>query len=199
MRPLRTHRSLLAACLLLLACLAAPATAGAAECEGRTLEQPFLPWLDQATYFLAPDGDFTEGAAGWRLEGATVVEENEPYWVHGGDTPAAVRLSDGASATSPWLCAGLLDPTLRLFARSAGDPRGSLRVEVLFTDAQGDVQALSIGAVSGEPAGDWAPTPALPVVANVLPDTPLAFRFTADGINSAWVIDDVYVDPYVKG
>ena len=42
---------------------------------------------DLADYFLAPDGDFSAGGAGWDLAGATVVDENEPWNVHGGETP----------------------------------------------------------------------------------------------------------------
>ena len=42
-----------------------PADDGVARCEGRVIEQPFTAWDDLADYFLAPDGDFTGGGAGW--------------------------------------------------------------------------------------------------------------------------------------
>ena len=45
---------------------------------------------------------------------------------------------------------------------------------------------------------EWAPTPVLPIVANLLDDE-VRFRFTAIGIGSAWVVDDVYAVPYGKG
>jgi hypothetical protein len=43
----------------------------------------------------------------------------------------------------------------------------------------------------------------MPVLANLLTlldgHTSVSFRFTAAGLGSSWEIDDVYVDPYVKG
>src|SRR5262245_14459368 len=78
----------------------------AARCEGRVIEQPFGAWEDTADYFLAPDGDFSAGAAGWDLAGAAVVEDNEPWNVHGSETAAAVRIESGASATTPLICVG---------------------------------------------------------------------------------------------
>ena len=72
---------------------------------------------------------------------------------------------------------------------------GTLKVEVLF----GQGGSLPVGIVAGHIQGDeWAPSPVLPIVANLLDDE-VRFRFTAIGIDSAWVIDDVYVDPYGKG
>jgi hypothetical protein len=193
-------RKLLMLSVLLLS-LVATATARAdvaGRCEGRFIEQPFLAWDDPADYFLAPDGDFSSGAWGWELDGAEVVADNEPSYVHGGDAPAAVSLDSGESATSPSICVGVDDPTMRFFARSTGDPAATLSVEVLYTDADGRPQALPIGAVEAAAAGDWTPTAALPITANTYEMT-VAFRFTAQGAGSSWLIDDVYVDPYRKG
>jgi hypothetical protein len=194
-------RRLLIASLLLLVPLIGAATAQADEatrCQGRVIEQPFTAWGDLADYFLAPDGDFTAGAAGWELAGGQVVADNEPYWVHGGDTPAALELDSGASATTPRICVGLDDPTMRFFARSLGGPMGALSVEVLYTDEAGVDRALTIGAVNGDEADDWTPVTPLPITANTY-EMQVAFRFTAQGPGSAWLIDDVYVDPYRKG
>jgi hypothetical protein len=194
------RRPLLIVSVLLLS-IVAPATAGAedgARCEGRVIEQPFVAWGDLADYFLAPDGDFSGGAAGWELAGAEVVEENEPYYVHGESAPAAVRLESGASATSPTICVAETDPTMRFFARSAGDPTGTLDVEVLYTDELGEPQSLTIGSVAGDTALEWTPTAAMPITVNVY-EMAVSFRFTAHGTGSAWLVDDVYVDPYRKG
>jgi hypothetical protein len=203
-----SHRCLLG-CLLLLAplLLAGRAEAGplldtATDCDRQTLERPFLPWADPAHYVLMPDGTFSARAAGWRLSGARVVAENEPYYVHGDDRPAALAVASGGSVASPAMCVGIQHPTLRFFARSTGSELASLRVEVLFEDAAGDIHSLPIGEVPARDA--WAPTPPLPVVANLLallPDerTAIAFRFTPQGADSSWLIDDVYVDPYGKG
>ncbi len=179
--------------VFLLALLAAPA-ARAEACEGQVLERPFEPWHDSAQYTLLPDGDLSAGGAGWELDGADLVGDNEPWYVHGGSTPGAVRLRDGDSATTPPVCVSLLHPTMRFFARDTGSALGVLTVEVVLEDGV----ALPVGAVLGLLHGGWAPSPVLPVVANLIDDE-VAFRFTATGLGSSWVVDDVYVDPYGKG
>lgn len=195
-----SRRGLGVACAVVATLLmAAPAQADGGDCEGREIERPFLPWLDPGQYFRVPDGGFTDGAAGWQLSGgARVVAENEPWYVHGDEDAAAVRLPRGARAETPPVCVGLLDPTVRFFARNAGGLLGTLRVEVLIQDEGEDVLALPIGVVPGLLADGWAPALPMPVLANLVSPT-VAFRFTASGLDSAWVIDDVYVDPYGKG
>jgi len=201
----RTHtplfRRLLLGIAVLLVPLAGAATAQAndvARCQGRVIEQPFTAWDDTLDYFLAPDGDFSSGGAGWELGGATVVEENEPWNVHGSETAAAVQIDSGASATSPWICVGLDDSTMRFFARSTGDAAGTLDVEVLYSDGDGNEQALTIGTITGDSAVEWTPVTPLPITANTYEMT-VAFRFTAHGSDSSWLVDDVYIDPYRKG
>jgi hypothetical protein len=194
-------RRLLIGFTVLLAPLAGAASAradNAARCEGRVIEQPFTAWDDTLDYFLAPDGDFSSGADGWDLAGAEVVEDNEPWYVHGGTTTQAVRLESGDSATSPMICVGLDDPTMRFFARSTGDPSGTLDVEVLYQDEEGTPQSLLIGTITADSAPEWTPVTPLPITANDYEMT-VAFRFTAQGTDSAWHIDDVYIDPYRKG
>jgi hypothetical protein len=194
-------RRLLTGLVVLLAPLAAAATAQAQEaarCEGRVIEQPFTAWEDSADYFLAPDGDFSSGAAGWQLDGADVVADNEPWNVHGSETAAAVSIPSGASATSPQICVAQDDPTMRFFARSSADAGRTLDVEVLYTDGDGNEQALTIGTISGDSTLDWTPVTALPITANSYEMT-VAFRFTARGPDNEWLIDDVYIDPYRKG
>ena len=157
------------------------------------VSHPFAPWGDSALYFLAPNGDFSAGAEGWH--GGAVVTDSSP--LSGG---GALSLADGDRATSPGVCVGLDTPTVRFLARNAGDPGGVLHVDVRFESLLGLTLTLPIGEVQG--GGAWAPSPTLPIVANLLgvlggSHTPVAFRFTAQG--GDWRIDDVYVDPYSKG
>jgi hypothetical protein len=187
------RRPFIALAVLLLSLFAADAAradAAGYRCEGRVIEQPFGAWDDAADYFLAPDGDFSSGAVGWDLADATVVEDNELWYVHGPALPAAVSIPEGTSVTSPTICVAENDPTMRFFARGAG----ALQVEVLYTDADGVEQSLPIGVVDA--SSEWAPSPALPITANTYEMT-VAFRFTA--LSGEWAIDDVYIDPYRKG
>jgi hypothetical protein len=192
------RRSLLLAAVA--SALLAPAARADSILDGVTssdcyqdVSRPFAPWGDSASYFLAPNGDFSAAAAGW--QGGELVSDSSP--LSGG---GALHLSDGDRATSPGVCVGLDTPTVRFLARNAGDPGGALHVDVRFETLLGLTLTLPIGNVRSN--GAWAPSPALPIVANLLgllggSHTPVAFRFTAQG--GDWLIDDVYVDPYGKG
>jgi hypothetical protein len=178
----------------------------ATDCADQSTAQVFRPWLDPMDYTVVPHGTLEDGAAGWTLNGASVVSGNEPWQVHAAGDGKSLRIPAGKSATTDSICVGLEHPTLRFFARSTGGSLlGSLvtalTVEVLFEDNAGNVHSLPIGAVL--PDSRWTPTLPYPVVANLLPLLPgertaVRFRFSAVG-GSAWQIDDVYVDPHSRG
>jgi len=178
---------------------AGPLVASADGCTNAPLEQPFVRWLDVSPYVLVADGGFENGASGWSLSGAGVVDGNEPYHVHGADESKSLSISSGGSATSATTCVGLEEPTLRLFMRSSdASPLSMLKVEVLFEDALGTVRATPIGVVPALASTSWNPFLPMTIGANLLPlidgKTPVRFRFTAEG-SADWQIDDVYVDP----
>jgi hypothetical protein len=190
---------------LVLAALALAAgvpTAGATDGCSSTTTQPFLPWLDVASYTLAPNGGFEHGGTSWRLRnGAATVPGNEPFHVTAADDETSLALPPGASATSAEVCVRLLDPTLRLFASNTGSSDSTLKVEVLYTNLLGQSTQSTVATLAG--ASEWRPTLPLPFVANLgaLPlltdgTVSVAFRFTAEGDGGAWRIDDVYVDPF---
>jgi hypothetical protein len=175
----------------------------ATSCEDQTFSQPFVPWLDYASYVLAPDGGLEAAGAGWTLTGAASIGDgNEAFSVRGDGDARHLDVPHGSSATTQAMCVGLEHPTLRLFARRAGgSPLSALRVDVLFEDAAGKVLTLTIGRISAGTV-TWQPTAPMPVVANLLPllpgsHTPVAFRFVAE--SGDWAVDDVYVDPYARG
>lgn len=187
-------RSVLAlgAALVATAFAAAPASAdvGFSGCDNGSSSQVFAPWLDYANYFLAPDGGFENGAAGWSLNGASVVAGNESY----GSGSSSLSLPQGASATSPGVCVGLEQPTFRYFVRrTGGSLTPALRVSVVMPDGS----LVALGTLVG--SSSWTPSAVTPIGANLLPlvlggtNTSVAFRFTA--LSGSWQIDDVYVDP----
>lgn len=211
--PTRMFRRLglaLALTPLLLASASTPAHAGllvesAQDCVAQPTKQVFLPWLDPLNYVPVKGGDFESGAAGWKLNGARVVDGNEPWRVAGGDDSKSLSIPAGASATSPVMCAGLDHLFMRYFAKSKASLLGTLtsnlRVEILFETSTGTVASLPLGIQVLN--SSWAPSLPVPVVANLLPllpgeQTPVAFRFTAVG-SATWTIDDVYLDPRFRG
>jgi hypothetical protein len=176
--------------------LAMPAQARAAGCPGQPAAQTFLPWLDVAWYVPAPDGGLEGGGEEWKLTGgAAVVDGNQPYLA--GDRSLA--LPAGASATTAPMCVGIEHPTIRLFARNTGAPDSALAVSAVFRDPLGGRRSLPVGVLGA--GARWAPTPIMPIVANLLAltgDQRAAFRFTPLDGRGEWAIDDVYVDPYNK-
>jgi hypothetical protein len=190
-----------AAALLAAAAPSADAESSLNPCQGQALSQPFLPWLDTASYTLAPNGGFEQGSGGWTLsDGAALAAGNETSYVHAASDASSLHLPSGSSATSSPLCVSILHPDLRLFVRNSGFILSGLRVEVLYTDVVGIPRSALISSFPA--TSSWQPTLPLPILVNLtaLPlltngATRVAFCFTAGSGGDFW-IDDVYVDPY---
>jgi hypothetical protein len=196
----------LCAATAVIAAMVLPTAANAGQlidrapaCDTQVLGQTFLPWADVASYTLNPGGSFEDGAAGWSLDGATVVGGNEPFFVTGAGDASSLSLPAGSTAVSAPICVGIEHPDIRFFA-TASKTTARLSVEVLFEDAAGNILSAPIGSVTGN-TGSWAPTGPLPIVANMLAllpgnHTAVAFRFQASG--GSFRVDDLYVDPYQR-
>jgi hypothetical protein len=194
---------LLAGALMALAAtfaFAAPAHAGvlttsATDCADNPLVQPFSPWLDGANYELVDS--FEKGAGGWTLTGgARLVAGNESRYVNGAGDTRSLQLPAGASATSPPVCVGLAEPSLRFFARKNSGLLSTMTVSVEVQTSVGLWVTVPIGVDLG---GAWHPSLPMLVIANLLPLLPpdrtaVRFRF-APILGGNWQIDDVYVDP----
>jgi hypothetical protein len=173
------------------------------DCNQYTSSQVFLPWADVANYTLAPGGSFENAASqtSWDVTNASrVTTDNESYYVGSSSDHSSLAIASGGVATSPAMCVGLQNPTLRVFyKRTSGSTLSALRVEALFDDAYGNTQSLTIGTLGG--SGAWTLSPQMVIGANLLPllddGTPVAFRFSAYG--GSFQIDDAYVDPWSKG
>lgn len=176
-------------------------TASAGSCVDRAFETPFKPWMDPASYVLAPDGGLENGGAGWSMAGgAAVVSGNESFFVGGDDHASTLRLPPGSSAQTGVMCVGIEHPTLRIFTKASPAFGSRLRVEAVWEDAAGNARDTTIGVVDG--GSTWAPSPVMVITTSLLTllpgnHTPVAFRFTPLG-SGTWTVDDVYVDPYAK-
>jgi hypothetical protein len=157
---------------------------------------------DDANYVLVPGGSFEGGAPGWTLgRGAAVVNGNEPWKVHGQSDNRSLYIPSGSSATTPPMCVGVLDPTLRYMAANDGGLLSLLTVQILYYPPGGGVLTLPLGVNVG--GKSWAPSLPTVVAANLLGvlnggAANVAFRFTPVGLGAKWRIDDVYVDPMAR-
>jgi len=179
-----------AATVAATALLAAPATAAvttdAAGCPARAVTQPFALLGDNADYFLAPDGAFDQGAAGWQLRGQASV------------AASALRLAAGSSATTPSFCIGVEHRSMRFYGVAAAS--STLNVDAVIGAAGESERSVRIATVSG--SDGWVASDVVPMVVNELAADndnaiDVQLRFTPHGAG-AWSIDDVWVDPFTR-
>lgn len=183
-----------------LACGAAGGQAGLLpgllSCPGLTYTQPFTPWSDANSYFLAPGGSF-EGPSSWQLSGgARVVAGNEPFDLNSKSDSHSLLLQPGSSATSPAMCMAALSPHMRLVGK-ASDGSG-VHVDVYASGVLGLVRLPVSGDIDLSSSWDASSDASL-LLQNVLAvtnlgKTSIVFRFTPIGTATVQ-IDDVYVDP----
>jgi hypothetical protein len=183
---------------------AAGLTATATNCATPQDSQVFLPWGDPAEYFMTPDGNFANSAVTWSLSGGAAAVAGGDGYSLSGNAPSsrALALPTGSVATTPTICVGIGEPTIRFFAENSGSPTSTLLVSATVMTSIGTQATLPVGVVSA--TGTWSPTTVEPLVASLLPLlpgnlTPITLTFTPEGQGGNWQIDDVYVDPWTRG
>lgn len=157
------------------------------------LVNPFLSWKDASNYVLAPDGGLEAGGGSWTLTGgAAVVNLNESYHVNGQADGHSLFIPAGGSATTSTFCLDPSYPTMRFFVAGA---QARVNVDVLYVDASGKAGWHQLGKVT--PGMAWAPSPVLKLTDKA--QQPVAqFRFSVDGTKGGVLVDDVYVDPFIR-
>ncbi len=201
------RQTLIALTILLAAALASLAGTGVARadtstpCDAAPVSQPFAPWGDPSWYSFLPNGGFEQGSSSWTLGGsAQVVDGNEPFQVNDPNDSSSLALGPSGKATSDPMCVTPDDPTLRLFVQNDGDPGSRLKVQIKFTDLNGNRQTVTVAYLTA--GSDWQPSDLVPVIASQLAPvldagpTDVSFRFTSSNDGGDWSIDDVYLDPF---
>lgn len=210
----RSTRRLPRPCVLVAAIAAAVAAApassavAATSCAG-TLTQPFAAWGDLSHYTLLPDGDFEAGGQGWTFARGAQVDDsgngNSHAQALAGTRTHSVIIPSGGSATSPPVCVGSDSPYARMFAktvRRSPVTGSSLQVEILTQRPNGSVQAKCMGRVPE--ISEWDATRRMSIAQGQLGvqhtgnTATIRFRFTAVA-GATWRIDDVYLDPRMRG
>src|SRR5262249_27184774 len=100
------------------------------------------------------------------------------------------------SVTSTPFCVDETFTHFRAFARNLSG-KGSISVEVLFTDDKGKSVTRGVDSFKGSSA--WAPTGQLPIEVLKKAGTttvPVSFRFTAK--QGTFQVDDIYIDPWAR-
>jgi hypothetical protein len=187
--------------LALLAVTAAVAATAASAASAATCPPPpatsqvFKAWGDTNDYAAMPSGSFESTLSGWSSYGSGVVAGNEPWYVHSKSDSQAFALGSGGSFTTSAICEPLLQPVLRLFIKNIGTSTGRLHIEFLVTQ-NNKLYVLDGGYVTS--GTGWTLTN--PIVGSW--SGPLSgalqIRITAVGSGAAFVVDDLYADPYLS-
>jgi hypothetical protein len=175
---------------------AIPVVADAA-CPTSPTVSSFAQFGDGAAYSLAPGGSFESPNAGWSFSNASVINGNESFNLVAGSHSLAI--GPNGVAVSPWICISSEYPSFRFFARQlSGATNASLGASLQWITLLGLSVDTAAGSVRG--GSSWAPSPVMKLGSSVplwLPGSTLyvrlSFRPAAD---SAWAIDDVFIDPY---
>ena len=175
------------------------------SCTNNTAKQVFLPWSDAAWYSLTPEGDLEATTlTGWTFaDGAKRVAGSETFNVTGTAGKYSVGFGPSGAAVSAPVCVNAKRPTFRFFVRNAGaNPRARLKVEILYTNSTtGAPESLAVGEVKG--TGTWAPSPVLQnpmdLVLSETGDVRVRYRFKSIDSDSSFQIDDLYIDPAMRG
>ena len=191
----------LSASLLSVTAPAASASdvASTADCTSPAVSTPLTAFGDARHYFVAPGGDFEAGAAGWKLAGGALTVSGEGMLGLGADS-ASLQLPAGASATSPTFCVDLNYPTFRFFAAQLDPGKGKLSVDVVYPAIdQKKTEAAKVSKLDEELelTKDVPLKPATVDKADGWRLVQLRFRAAADG--PSWKVDDVLVDPRMRG
>jgi hypothetical protein len=156
-------------------------------CNLSPLSQPFAPWLDSASYELAPGGDFE--SSGWSLTGgAARVPGSERFAATGTLGSWSLSLPAGATAQSPATCVDAAYPTTRMFVSGTG----LVAVSVVYGNT-----VLPAGVAVA--AGGWAPS-LVSLTSSALVglasdgSAQVSLRLTT--LAGDVRVDDVFVDPW---
>ena len=170
-------------------------------CGNPTGTKVFEQFRDRRLYFLAPDGGFEAGAAGWSLDGASVVDGNESFNLGGAADSKSLALPAGSSATSPEFCIEKGHPIFRFVARrTSGGKKARLKVTVVYVNGKGKKTTRRAGKLRGGEA--WKPTKKLAFAMGRAfgkrrKSGDVKLKFAPIG-NADWQIDDVYIDPRAR-
>jgi hypothetical protein len=157
---------------------------------------------DHELYFVAPGGDFEDGAPGWQFEGGARIAGGSSVFSPFGAGQHSLQLRAGSAATSPAFCVDERYPQFRVTVGQLGVRKAKVRISVVYpgleknvrkeSDVDGDEKdrwrlskRLKLKPTHGRKQGGWR------LVA-------LRFEVLKDEVGADARIDDVLVDPRMR-
>jgi len=157
---------------------------------------------DKDLYFVAPGGDFEDGAEGWQLEGNAMIAGGSSAFAPLGSGQHSLQLRAGSAATSPAFCVDERYPRFRVTVGQLGLKKANVRVSVVYPGLKKNVRKaadidvddkerwrlskrLGLQPTYGLKQGGWR------LVA-------LRFEVLKDEAGGDARIDDILVDPRMR-
>ena len=157
---------------------------------------------DDGLYFVAPGGDFEQGADGWTLEGGAQITFGSSAFAPLGSGQRSLQLPAGATATSPAFCVDERFPHFRIAGGNLGVDKAKIRVSVVYPGLTKNVRHAEDLDVDHKDA--WKLSKKIKVQPNYGRKVGgwrlVALRFEVedakDGVDAR--VDDILVDPKMR-
>jgi hypothetical protein len=177
-----------------------------AYCDPKDASQPFLVFGDLESYVPVFNGGFEDGLTGWTVEGkgdATIVPSINPDGTLGN----ALELGQGTKVLSPPICFDETRPHSRMFVRKT-EEKSSMSVDIHYAryprGKPGRMKLDDFGR--DDPVlPTWGPSPRLLALGGlkklVMPDSngQRWYQYEVSVKGGTWQIDDLFVDPRIRG
>jgi hypothetical protein len=157
---------------------------------------------DNDLYFVAPGGDFEDGALGWELEGGAAVGNGSNALSPFGSGQRSLQLPAGSAATSPAFCVDERYPHFRVTVGQLGAKKATVHASVVYPGLRKNVR--SAGDADADDHHPWRLSKRL----GIQPRFGLkrggwrlvALRFEVDktAVGADVRVDDVLVDPRMR-
>jgi len=95
---------------------------------------------DHDLYFVAPGGDFEDGADGWQLAGGAAIAVGSSAFSPLGSGERSLQLPAGSSAISPAFCVDERYPHFRISVGQLGAKKAKVRVSVVYPGLEKNVR-----------------------------------------------------------
>ena len=115
-------------------------TATQQTCSDPDVAPLLSSFKDDSLYFVAPGGDFEDGAPGWQLDGGAQIGSGSSVLAPLGAGGSSLRLPAGSAATSPAFCVDERYPKFRLTVGQLGTAKGKVSVSVVYPGLQKNVR-----------------------------------------------------------
>jgi len=133
--------------------VAVESTAATQEtCSDPAVAPLLQEFKDNDLYFLAPGGDFEQGADGWQFEGGAGIGDGSNAFSPFTSGQSSLQLPAGSTATSPAFCVDERYPHFRISVGQLGEKKVQVRVSVVYPGLEKNVRReADVGADDKHP------------------------------------------------